>query len=280
MTSLMISGTPWEVYKLKGIPVYVKREDLCCELPGPPYSKMRGLEIFLRKQDRGTPIGVQDAGTHSRSGWGTAYICKALGMECYLVYPVYVREGTLEDHALREYIQNAKDLGANLIPVKAGRATVCYHQGKKIMMERTGGKGVMLPPGLRLPESVEGTAMEVYNYTPDELLCGTWIVAISSGTVMAGVLNGLEAAHQDITFIAYMGNSKNWFKTYDYMCDIAGYTPNDLIHVDEGYAYSDAEEDWSVPFPASVYYEAKAWKWLAGYIQHLEQPIVFWNIGT
>lgn len=279
MKSFMVSGTPWETHELKGVTVHVKREDLCCEPPGPPYSKMRGLELFLRKQVPGTPIGVQDAGFHSRSGWGTAFLCSRLKMPCYVVYSVYAHEGTLEDHPLREYQQNAKDLGAHLIPVKAGRATVAYHQGKRKMLELTNGKGIMLPAGLKVSESVEGTAQEVRDHTPDELRRGTWIISISSGTVASGVLAGLRPHQRDIVFICHFGSQKNEARTRAYMVGMIGYQPNALLYIDEGYGYSDALEI-DCPFPASPWYERKAWKWLESHINNLAQPVVFWNIGT
>lgn len=280
MSSLMVSGTPFETYEVDGIPVYVKREDLCSPDPSvcPPYSKMRGLELFLNKQDRNTPIGVQDAGFHSRSGWGTAYFCRELGMECYVGYPVFKREGTIENHTIRPYQLKAKELGANLIPVKAGRATVAYYQARNIMSELTQGRGLMLPAGLKLKESSIGTAKEVMDHTPDELKAGTWIVSISSGTVASGVLRGLRDYHDNISFVAHLGSHKNRDKTHAYMVEMAGYEPDDFLIVDEGYDYSDEVTD-PCPFPASKFYENKAWQWMKQRIHWFEQPIVFWNIG-
>ena len=282
MDSIMISGTPWEQYEIyDGVdvwPVWVKRDDLCCELPGPPYSKLRGLELFLTKQDKDNLIGVQAAGAHSRSGWGTAYLCKHLGMKCHVFYPVYKREGTVEDHELREYLANAEDLGAVLMPMKAGRASMIWYQARNIMKAKSD-KAIMLPAGLKLQESVIGTAAEVVAHTPEHLRAGTWILSISSGTTGAGTIMGLKDYQTDIHFTAYMGNSKNKDKTYKYMCDMAGYEPYDLELIDEGWKYSDAE-DRPVPFPASKYYEAKAWHWMVENIEHLMQPVIFWNIGS
>lgn len=280
MSSFMRNGTPFEVHKLSGIDVHVKREDLCNLVDNcPPYSKMRGLELFLKKQQPGTPIGVQDAGYHSRSGWGTAFFCSQMDMPCYVGYPVYKAEGDLENHTLREFQRNAKDLGANLIPVKAGRATVAYYQARNIFDAETNGKGIMLPAGLKLAESVIGTSNEVYDYTPDKLCSGTWIVAISSGTVAAGVLHGMKTWQQDICFVNYFGSSKNEEKTRKYMIDIAGYEPDDMIYIDDGWKYKEEAEPVTA-FPASVFYEAKAWWWLEENIHDFEEPIVFWNIGT
>jgi 1-aminocyclopropane-1-carboxylate deaminase/D-cysteine desulfhydrase-like pyridoxal-dependent ACC family enzyme len=280
--SLMVDGTPFECYEVYDgdtvWPVYVKRDDLACEPPGPQYSKMRGLEAFLHKQEKGTPIGVQDAGNHSRSGWGTAYLCSKLGFPCYAFYAVRVAEGTVDNHVVRPYQQNAKDLGAVLMPLKAGRASMLWYQARKILAG-IDESGIMLPAGLKLKESAEGTARETVNHTPEELRSGTWILSISSGTTGAGCIMGLVDNQEDIDFIAYMGSSKNESKTRQYMIDIAGYEPDSLTFVDDGWKYSDADND-PVPFPASPYYEAKAWHWMIDNIHELTQPIVFWNIGN
>jgi hypothetical protein len=240
---------------------------------------MRGLELYLERHPEGYALGVQDAGFHSRSGWGAAYLCSRLDVPCFVVYPVFVDEGTLENHTLREYQQNALDLGAHLLPVKAGRATVTYHQGKRRMMEITDGRAVMLPPGLKLPESAVGTGNEARHHTPPELRKGTWIISISSGTVGSGVIQGMAEHQSEIDFVCHFGSTKNRAKTRAYMVQNAGYVPDSLKLVEEGYDYSDAVEE-PVPFPASPWYEAKAWRWLRENIQGLRQPIIFWNIGT
>lgn len=282
MASLMVSSTPWEYHEVYDDaenvwPVWVKRDDLCCKLPGPPYSKMRGLELYLNGLDEKFPIGVQDAGYHSRSGWGTAYLCDALGFDCHVFYPVYKRDGGVENHELREYQVNAHALGAMLIPQKAGRASMLWYQARKWMVENTDG-GIMLPAGLKLQENAIGTSREVLNHTPDMLWGGTWICAISSGTTMAGIVLGLKEIQEDVDFIAYMGSSKNEDKTRKHMCAMAGYEPDNLMFIDEGWDYRDAETR-PMPFPGSVYYEGKAWYWLIDNIHNLEQPVIFWNIG-
>lgn len=293
MNSLMVSGTPWAVYVAEddtdpryGWPVYVKREDLCCNPPGPQYSKMRGLEMYLNKLPKGTSVGVQDAGYHSRSGWGTAYLCQGLDLQCYDFYPVYKRElidpdggFVLGNHELREFQRKAKDLGAILVPQRAGRAKMLWYQARKCMKDPII-DGIMLPAGLKLKESAEGTAIEVRDHTPEELCAGTWLISISSGTVASGVLLGLKD-YDNIQFIAHMGSSKKEAPVRAHMCALAGYDPGErLAFVDEGYGYSDPLENYPVPFPCSVHYEAKMWKWMLEHIEELEPPVIFWNIGS
>lgn len=284
MKSVMIPGTPWEEYDIESadgtVTIHVKREDLCCLPPGPQYSKLRGEELFLATLPKGTIVGVQDAGHHSRSGWGTAFLCKRFGLECHVFYPVYKAEGSPEPggHPIREFQAKAQEMGATLHGVRAGRASVIWHQSRRIIEELSGGEGVMLPAGLKLRENAQGTSIEARMHTPSELRCGTWVGAISTGTTFAGVIMGLEDWQADIDFICYFGSSKNEEKTREYMIDVAGYEPDHLEFIDEGWNYSDAEER-PVPFPCSKWYEAKAWHWIAENVDDLYDPICFWNIG-
>ena len=64
------------------------------------------------------------------------------------------------------------------------------------------------------------------------------------------------------------------------MIDSAGAVPYELKLVDDGYAYKDKVGTDDIPFPCNEYYDAKAWRWLLSNIGMLEQPIVFWNIGS
>lgn len=282
MTSLVVRGTPWEAYDMMGMTVHVKREDLSCPPPGPSFSKIRGVEWFLRKQKPGTPIGVLDT-FHSKAGWGVAYICAAMGLPCYDYYPVYKREGNLSNHELRHNQQKCKEFGAHLRPLQAGMSAILFHYARKQLAEETGGKGIMMPNGLKLDETVEATAWEVEEYTPDELFAGTWLVSISSGTICAGVIRGLQC--EDVHIIAHMGYSRSESKARDYMLSKAGCEFDMLDIVDEGFAYKDFVGG-QAPFPCNRYYDLKAWRWLVGnaymhgHLHELEPPVVFWNIGA
>lgn len=279
---LVIRGTPWEVYCVDGVDVHVKREDLCCPEPGPSFSKIRGVEAYLRVQAPRTPIGVLDT-VHSKAGWGVAYICQALGLPCFDFFPVYRSEwadDTGNDYYLREFQEHAEDLGAELVPLDAGRSSILYHQAKKLLAERTNGRGLMMPNALKLSETIESTAHEVFDYTPKELLSGTWIVSISSGTIGAGVIRGLSWAGAQAMVVAHMGYSRSIDAARNYMINSAGVDPYRLRLVDDGYAYKDKVPNTQIPFPCNEYYDAKAWQFLVKYMDCHEQPVVFWNIGS
>lgn len=282
MGELVVHGTPWETYDIDdGVEVHVKREDLCCPHPGPSFSKIRGLEAYLSKIPPGTPVGVLDT-VHSKAGWGTAYLCKTLDLPCYNFYPVYVKELDADgNHKLRHNQKVAADLGAMMVPLSAGRSFILYHQAKKELGRLTGSAGVMLPNALKLDEAVDATAAEVVNYTPDALLDATWVVSVSSGTIAAGVLKGLHQHQPDADLVLHLGYSRSKDAVKKYVFDRSGVRSDDVVVVDEGYAYKDKVSSLQIPFPCNEYYDAKAWWWLVDYgINELRYPLVFWNIGA
>ena len=290
---LVKSNTPWDWYKIDGVIVHVKREDMCCPEPGPSFSKIRGVERHVRaliaEKHWKTPIGVLDT-VHSKAGWGVAYICRELGITCYDFFPIYKNEHLLGGGILlRESQRQAKELGAIMCPLSAGRSAILYHAAKKQLDEFTGHMGYMMPNALKLPESVEATVDELVLHTPNSLLKGTWIVSASSGTLAAGVLKGLllAPAAEDVCLIVHMGYSRPEHSVRDYILKM---TSSDSLHipwaakidmviVDEGYEYKDAVK-CECPFPCNEFYDLKAWKWLSTHAHNLQTPIVFWNVGS
>jgi 1-aminocyclopropane-1-carboxylate deaminase/D-cysteine desulfhydrase-like pyridoxal-dependent ACC family enzyme len=269
---IIIDNTPWEVYDVQGIDVYVKREDLCCPEPGPSFSKIRGVERLLRKLPSSTLVGVMDT-RHSKAGWGVSWVCKELGLKCIDFYPVLKADNGLRDNQLQ-----AQAFGAELHPMKAGMSAVLYNRAKSIMVKKS--MGYMLPNGLKLHESVDATAEELINYTPSYLHHGTWVVSISSGTIAAGAIKGLERLNFDGLIVCHMGYSRSHDTTRKYLQTMSGSDCGRVHLVDEDYQYKDALDNSWIPFPCNEYYDAKAFTWLVRNINKLRQPVVFWNIGA
>lgn len=284
-SKLVKIGTPWEEYKIRGKTVHVKREDLCCPYPGPAFSKIRGVEPYLEKLDAGTPVGVLDT-FHSKAGWAVSYVCRHLKLPCYNFFPYYANEKRDTDQGLgvvlRQSQYMSQGFGANLEPMKAGRSAILYHQAKKLLAELTDGEGVMMPNALKLEESVEATAKEVHKTARNFMMEGTWIVPISSGTLAAGVLRGLDWREFAGDFIVHLGYTRSVDATRNYIINKADpdYLPNSFKLIDEGFNYKDKVSNEDIPFPCNPYYDAKTWQWLAkGAIDDMVEPIVFWNIG-
>jgi hypothetical protein len=67
--------------------LWVKREDLSCPPPGPPFSKARGVYARVASRPEGV-IAVLDT-RHSQAGWAVARACQVLGKECVNFYPEF-----------------------------------------------------------------------------------------------------------------------------------------------------------------------------------------------
>jgi len=277
VSGIICDNTPWEEYN----GIHVKREDLSCPYPGPQFSKIRGVYRTLMgiKEDNDipVPIGVLDT-LHSKAGWGVAYLCNELDLPCINFYPVYKADLLGDMRNLRQGQRMSKKLGAFLIPMRVWKSAALYYRARNKLEEMSQGMGVMLPNALKIPETVQATAEETAKYTPPELRRGTWVISISSGTIAAGVIQGMKKYHEDIRFVVHMGYSRSEKSTIKYIHNMAGYKPANISVIDEGYSYKDGV-DLQVPFPCNRYYDAKAWKWLVDNVDRLHKPVIFWNIG-
>lgn len=276
---LVKKNTKWERHSLSADSViYVKREDLCCSSPGPPFSKIRGIESVIHEK-LGSLLpperyGVVDS-VHSQAGWGVSYICSQLGIPCTVFYPKLKAEP--EGH-LRSFQQKCLELGAELIPIPATKSSVLFYKARRIFYEKYS-QGYLFPNGLKLEQTIGETAEEVQT-APKELLAdsATWVVSVSSGTIAAGVVKGLSLLGFAGTVVLHMGFSRSVDGLLSYVLKYAPDAKMKIEIIDEGYAYKDSVS-FSAPFPCNPYYDRKAWKWLVGATGTLSAPLVFWNIG-
>ena len=134
----------------------------------------------------------------------------------------------------------------------------------------------MMPNALKLSESVNETAKEV---TRECLEFSKVLVAVSSGTIAAGVLRGLYALTSDPpSMVIHMGYDRSEDELRRYIeSEAGGDLPKGSIVVNEKYDYKDQATDGiTPPFPCNSYYDLKAFRWWTrkGYTDGL-----FWNIG-
>ena len=185
---MLVNGTPIEKHSLAQRVVWVKREDLSCPAPGPPFSKMRGVVEHVKARPEKV-FGVLDT-FHSKAGWAVAYACKALGRKCVNYYPVYKSD---VPGALRNPQVQSKKLGARLEPLTAGRSAILYHRARRMLSENHR-NAYLMPNALKLPESITATAREVVASRAQLLRIKPQhvVVSISSATIAAGVLQGLQ----------------------------------------------------------------------------------------
>lgn len=260
---MLREGTPVEDYR-EQYGLWVKREDLACPLPGPPFSKTRGVFAHVQKRPERI-IGVLDT-FHSQAGWAVARACQILGKQCVNFYPVYKA-----DFGLREPQKQAQALGANLRGIPAGRSCILFHQARKTT-EQLG--GYMMPNALKLDESVEETAKEVRRTS---IAVNSIIIPASSGTIAAGVVRGFGSSPE---YWIHLGYSRSNEEVWRYIREKSGVPNARLTIVDEGYAYKDQSRSGETPpWPCNTYYDLKAFRWYILNRERFGASTLFWNIG-
>lgn len=303
-------GTPLEDH-LDTCGLLVKREDLSCPQPGPPFSKTRGVVSHMRKR---VEAGVKLFGAldtyHSQAGHAVAYGARLLGVESVNYYPVYKDDGRSIDEGvplawvakgppipsiklphvkLRDPQLRSNELGAEIVGLPAGRSAVLYHTALKDCMARG---GYMMPNALKLPETVEETAAEVVRTFEkasrneyDVLRSSPWLISCSSATIASGVMKGLAwAVGSQRKVILHMGYERSASAVLTYLNSRLGepesYPKGILEVVNEGYAYKDqAKPGPTPPWPCNPYYDLKALRWWLREGRAKYGRAVFWNIG-
>lgn len=266
--TLLRHDTPIEVYHHDGVPIHVKREDLCW--PFPRLSKARGVYAAIEKRP-GVNVAVVDTG-RSLNGQLVATIGLTFGRQVMCGYPRYVAD----PEAVPGPALALQSLGVQLVPLAANRQFVMRAEMKKVVPA----DWYLFPTGLRLEETVDATDVQM-----SEVLAtmdvGTVIVPTGTGTHLAGILRAVED-RPDIEVIGVQGYRREVqrFVRDVYRASGVGYRKN--MHIVTSVCdYYEVRADKLPPFPAHLHYEVRAWKWLttSNNVHNLKKPIVFWNIG-
>jgi len=268
---MLVHDTPIEEHE----GILVKREDLCCPLPGPSFSKMRGVVAHIAGRPESV-IGVLDT-YHSKAGWAVSYACQQLGKQAVNFWPRY--KADKPGGLCREQQEIASSMGAKMVSLRAGRSAILYHEASKLLRQTEGPGSYMMPNALKLDESVSENALEAALTTVE---AATLVVSISSGTVASGVIKGLIQLdrYQNLEIVLHMGYTRSQEAVQAYISHHVGCRIRNLYYVDEGYSYSDEARGVDAPFPCNPFYDLKAWKWLRTAKSSLKHPILFWNIGA
>lgn len=272
MTELIQHDTPIKEYRINSRTIFVKREDLSTLPPMPALAKMRGAAVLLQrlKEEGIRKIGVFDTAV-SRAGEGIAYLCKELGLDCYVAY-------SDKKSGLTENLRDAFENGGIPLPIRPGRTPICYALAKR-QLQKMG--GVMLPQGLVCAESVDAVAQEAATVST-ELLQGSLVVCTGTGTILAGILSGLSILPSIYGISACISNQKK-LENIRHMTALCLPDRKYAIqaHLKLEPEIMDYYEacDIKTPFPCSSYYDKKAFLWLVRNLDILKDPIVFWNIG-
>jgi hypothetical protein len=277
----IVINTPLEDHRAT-TGLLVKREDLCCLSPGPPFSKMRGVVAHVASRPEEV-IGVLDT-SHSQAGWAVAYACRLVGKECINYYPVYKRS-TFSMLELQPQQRWARDLGAQLVCLAAARSAIMFHRAKKLLAA-VNRPSYMMPNALKLRETVEETAEELRRTfaTHGDLIDNKPIlIPISSGTIAAGVLRGLQLIKRpDHPVILHSGYSRSRPAVLKYVHTMSGTGRLDcsVDLIDERYGYADQARLGPTPqWPCNPFYDLKTFRWWMKRGRAEFGEAVLWNIG-
>jgi len=264
--------TPIEEYNLNDHDLFVKRDDLYLSMFQPivpALAKLRGTKVVLQrmKEEGVRKIAVFDTRI-SKSGWGVSFLCRELGLHCAVGFPKLKAQTELNEPQRR-----AKEMGAEVWAVKAGRTAACYAAFKYEAQLRG---YTVLPLGLTFSE----TAREVAKIAEEEAgKFNTIVVSTGTGTIACGIALGARKAR--VVGVSCGMSVERQRKRVIAICNEVGFGyPWNLELVPTGYDYYQALDTSSCPFPTSPFYDMKAYLWLLKNFDHLKQPVLFYNIGV
>lgn len=251
--------------------IFVKREDKCCEEV--PLSKARGAWDLIRSVS--APVIVCLDTYRSLNGLLTAACCASARKRAVIYYPTYKgHEGYIAPWhrvAADRYRAELRPLQATRQGVMKGRML----QELRLRASMDPEPAFVMPDAFKLKQTMMGVSAEYQRtvihmgFRPD-----TVIVPVGTGTHLIGIMRSITTER----VIAVLGYTRSHEQLQRYVG--SNMEPERVFHfdiVDRGYGYRD-REDLPCPFPASPYYETKAWRWLQ------ENPrrgrTLFWNVGA
>ena len=258
----------------------MKREDLCTPPPGPTFSKVRGLLKRLQTlKAQGIEVVGYTESSISMAGWGVAWLAPQVGLKAVIYDPQYSKNNT-DDHlkVLNFHRTKWKELGAEIIPIKAGMVKVNYNICKCALAKRYS-NSIMLPLGLPFQETIDETARIAGEYKGQ---FKSVVICIGSGTICAGVIKGMP----DAFVYGVMSREGNVTNKYESVVGKARILEEGLLGKKINFQCVNPEWQYTqrsyveAPFPCHDWYDLKAWQWLVENIDQLESPVLFWNIGS
>jgi 1-aminocyclopropane-1-carboxylate deaminase/D-cysteine desulfhydrase-like pyridoxal-dependent ACC family enzyme len=269
-----------ERYKVNEKEIVVVRDDIPFPFPSPNFSKIRGLEIRMKKlaDDGVKNIAVQDT-IMSRCGWGASYLAEQHGIKCYNFY-------SRRKNGTDFYRKMSESFGATTIPLMGTHQRIARQMAEKWLKKKGIKDYHFLPIGLSMPETIE-EHVKLIEELPRYLFEGTLIVCVSSGTILSGLLSGIiKKGYQPKVYGIQVHSWKNREQTISNKISLSNKTRNlfgdyksiDWQIIDMGYEYLDFVKE-APPFPCDRYLDRKAWSYVVKFSESLKTPIVFWNIG-
>lgn len=265
--------TAIERHDLLGREILVKREDTCW--PWPATSKARGARRAILDRP-GVNLAVVDTG-RSTNGLLVAALGRDLGREVAVGYPVFKGD----PGGKTSVASQCDTLGVETIGIPAASQWIMRGRMAKILQATGRADWFLFPTGLRLQETVDEVAA-IAAEIQRAIAPGVVIVPSGTGTHCAGVMRGVACP-----IVAVQGYFRPEARFRSYVARAAGLalaeSDRRLRVIGSVLTYYESRPDRLPPFPANLYYEAKAWAWLRipGSLESLPAgPIVFWNIGA
>jgi Pyridoxal-phosphate dependent enzyme len=262
-------NTPLERYRVGRIDVWVKRDDLFARWPAPPLGKLRGARILLKRLYRENVrlVGCWDTRI-SALGQGLTVCARSFpGLKVIVAYPA------IRGSALPAPVRIAEELGAEVLPVRAGRISISFAEARRHIEGRG---GVLLPFGLDCIESVTAIQREAARLPDEAVRGGTVIVSCGSGVTLAGLIRGLSPR---VTRFIGVSSGRSVAMIERCLSKYGAKNLKDFQIVPAKSAYA-AELTIGCPFPSHPNYDLKAWDYLQRNIHSFGKPVLFWNVGA
>ncbi len=254
-----------ETYNV-GAEVQVVRDDATSLFPGPNNSKVRGVyRVVERLRSEGVRAVATLDTAISRIGWAVAQVCFEEGLEHLAFYPKIGRK--------RFYQEMTEAWTSTIVPIQ-GTFSSAMAELRRRWLEEHKVKAFCFPTGLTTEESVQSNADALLSI-PRELTSGSLVVCVSSGTICAGLLRGMEQSEAKGKVFGITSSS---FTNRAGKIRKLARSNFPLTIVDLGYQYRERIEE-APPFPCDVFLDRKAWAFVTKYARSLPQPVVFWNVG-
>lgn len=279
MTNNILTSTRVEEYSHNNETFYVKREDLACLEPGPPFAKVRGLYIVMEQlKNRGIDtVGYMDTAI-SMASWGISFFAKELGMKAVIYYPQY-KNGYR--HNQSKFIPIWEGFGATVIPLEKPNLQKINENKAKTRFRKAYPEGEWLIQGLKFEVTIDEVAKEVHHalnkISPKSIVCN-----IGSGVMTSGILKGIRdggygvekvyavTAHRDTDVKLKKEKTLKLIKS----------DQSDLLEVIATKHLYEQTPKIDCPFPCNMYYDLKAYEWMIDNFDSLPKPVLFWNIGA
>lgn len=267
-----------ENYYIYGRNISVKRDDMfSIGSDSPPFSKMRGVfkRLHKLKNEGLQTIGYVESNI-SMAGWGLAYACKVIGLQCIIYNPIYTKKKYKGWEIHKYHLEKWKEFGAIIIELPARMVKVNFYIAKKHLQDNYT-NSILLPLGLPFEETIQEISEELKKI--DTCLYDNIVVCVGSGTICAGLLRSLPNNKKLYGILSREGDLAERFKIILKKSGLNElFYNNNLILYNSGYSYSEKSK-FEELFPSHPYYDLKAWEWLVKNINNVHGKILFWNIG-